>query len=177
MQWLLSLRQADGGWIIPAQLVPASRKTDQFWLGPPLPPERSRPHSHLATGMVLRAFAAHPDYRRRPEISAARQRLKERFFLPDQYNDRKAASYWLKFQYPFWWPNLLTALDTLSWLNFDRRDQDIARGLDWFLANQSPDGLWEIGYGSGRNIRSMRCWIGLAICRVLKRFYENEAIK
>ena len=81
-------------------------------------------------------------------------RLKERFFQPDKYNDRKAASCWLKFQFPFWWPNLLTALDTLSWLHFTRQDGDIARGLDWFLANQSADGLWEIGYGSGKNIHT-----------------------
>ena len=168
------MRQADGGWIIPAQLVPASRKTDQFWLGSPLLPDRSRPHSHLATGMILGAFAAHPDYRGRSEISAARQRLKERFFQPDKYNDRKAASYWFKFQFPFWWPSLVTALDTLSWLDFDPNDQAIARALDWFRANQSADGLWEIGYGSGRNIQTMRHWVGLAICRVLKRFFEME---
>jgi len=172
LQWLLSLRQGDGGWIIPAQLVPASRRTDQFWLGSPLPPDRSRPHSHLATGMVLRAFAAHPGYRGRPEIIAAGQCLKERLFPPDKYNDRKAATYWLKFQFPFWWPNLLTALDTLSWLNFDRSDPHISRGLDWFLTNQSADGLWEIGYGSGLNIQAMRHWVGLAICRVVKRFVD-----
>jgi len=175
MQWLLSMRQADGGWIIPVQLMPSSQRTDQFWLGSPLPPDRSRPHSHLATGMVLRAFAAHPDYRARPEISVAGQRLKERFFQPDKYNDRKAGSYWLKFQFPFWWPNLLTTLDTLSRLNFDRKDADIARGLDWFLSNQSADGLWEIGYGSGKNIPAMRHWVGLGICRILERFFDQEA--
>ena len=80
----------------------------------------------------------------------------------------------IKFQFPFWWPSLVTALDTLSLLNFDPREQAIARALDWFLANQSADGLWEIGYGSGRNIQSMRRWVGLAICRLLKRFSEME---
>jgi hypothetical protein len=73
-------------------------------------------------GMVLRAFAAHPDYRQRPEVIAAGNCLKERLFEPDRYNDRKAPSYWLKFQFPFWWPNLLTALVTLSWLRFNRQD-------------------------------------------------------
>ena len=175
LQWLLSMRQADGGWIIPAQHMPAGLKTDLFWQGPPLPPERSLPHSHLATGMILRAFAVHPEYRQRPEILAAGQRLKERFFQPDKYTDRKAASYWLKFQFPFWWPNLVTALDALSWLHFTRQDDNIAHGLDWFLANQSADGLWEIGYGSGSNIQAIRRWVGLVICRVLKRFFDEEA--
>jgi hypothetical protein len=170
LQWLLAMRQADGGWIIPAQLVPARQKTDQLWSGTPLLHDRSRPHAQLATGMVLRAFAAHPDYHQRPEVIAAGELLKERFFRADKYNDRKAPSYWLKFQFPFWWPNLLTALDTLSRLGFDRNEDQIACGLDWFLANQSTDGLWETGYGSGRGAEGMRRWVGLAICRVLKRF-------
>jgi hypothetical protein len=46
--------------------------------------------------------------------------------------------------------------------------------LDWFIANQSADGLWETGYGSGSGAAAMRHWVGLAVCRVLKRFYEME---
>ncbi len=161
LQWLLTMRQSDGGWIIPVQLVPASQKNDQLWQGAPVLPERSRPHAHLATGMILRAFAAHPDYRKLPEIVAAGERLKERLFQADKYNDRKAPAYWLKFQFPFWWPSLLTALDTLSWLGFDRQDLDIARGLAWFVEHQSADGLWETGYGSGRNAERT-CGIGSA---------------
>jgi hypothetical protein len=172
LQWLLSMRQADGGWIVPVQQVPARQKTSQLWAGPSVLPERSRPHAHLATGMILRAFAAHPDYRRLPAVFSAGERLKERLFQPDRYNDRKAPAYWLKFQFPFWWPNLLTALDTLSRLGFDRQDPDIARGLAWFAENQSGDGLWETGYGSGRNAERMRRWVGLAICRVLRSFFE-----
>lgn len=170
LHWLLSMRQEDGGWIIPAQLVPAKQKTSQLWHGPSVLPDRSRPHSHIATGMVLRAFAAHPNYRRRPEAITAGECLKERLFQADKYNDRKAASYWLKFQFPFWWPSLVTALDTLSCLGFDRWDKDIARGLGWFVENQLADGLWATGYGSGRKAEGMRRWVGLAICRVLKYY-------
>ena len=174
LQWLLSMRQADGGWLIPAQLVPAKLKTDQFWQSVPILPDRSRPHSQLATGMVLRAFAAHPDYRQRSEVIAAGNSLKERLFQPDKYNDRRAPSYWLKFQFPFWWSNLLTTLDTLSWLGFNLQDSQITFAVDWFIAHQSADGLWETGYGSGSGAASMRHWVGLAVCRVLKRFYELE---
>jgi hypothetical protein len=170
LEWLLSMRQADGGWVVPAQLMPAIEKTSQFWLGAPLPPDRSKPSSHLATGMVLRTFAAHPTYRQQAEVISAGYLLKSRLFQPDGYNDRKAPVYWLKFQYPFWWTSLLTALDTLSWLDFDREDEDINRGVAWFLANQSRDGLWETGYGSGKGADENRRWVGLAVCRVLKRF-------
>ncbi len=95
-------------------------------------------------------------------------------FKADKYNDRKAPSYWLKFQYPFWWTSLLTALDSLSYLGFDRRDAEIEQGLDWFLANQSLDGLWDPGYGSGKRAEGNRRWVGLAACRVLKRFWSSS---
>jgi hypothetical protein len=169
LEWLLAMRQDDGGWLVPAQTVPPKQKTSAFWLSDPILADRSKPHAHLATGMALRAFAAHPAYRRRPEVIAAAEALKSRFFRPDKYNDRKASSYWLKFQFPFWWTSLLSALDTLSWLGFDRGDVDVAKGLDWFLANQAPDGLWETGYGSGKRAQENRHWVGLAVCRVLRR--------
>jgi hypothetical protein len=174
LRWLLAMRQMDGGWVIPAQQVPPQQKTSQLWRNPPLPPDRSRPHSHLATGMVLRAFAAHPGYRRLPEVSAAGECLKERLFQADKYNDRKAAAYWFKYQFPFWWPSLVTALDTLSHLGFDRQDADVARGLAWFIENQTGDGLWDTGYDSGRKAEGMRHWVGLAVCRVLERFFRQE---
>lgn len=172
LDWLLAGRQDDGGWIVPTQAVPPSQRTRDFWTGPPVPPRRSLPHAHLATGMVLRAFAAHPAYRHCPEVIAAGNALKSRFFQPDKYSDRRAVSYWFKFQFPFWWSNLLTALDTLSRLGFDRNDPQIARGLDWFVAHQEVDGLWPTGYGSGQKAAANRQWVGLAICRLLQRFYQ-----
>lgn len=174
LDWLLSMRQEDGGWIVPAQAVLAKQKTAQFWRGPALPPDRSRPSSHLATDMALRPFASHPGYCSRPEVLTAARLLKGRLFQADKYNDRKGADYWLKFQYPFWWHSLVATLDSLSRLGFDKDDDDIARGLLWFLDNQSRDGLWETGYGKGKEAQRMRRWVGLAVCRVLKRFFDKE---
>jgi hypothetical protein len=174
LQWLLSMRQVDGGWLIPTQLVPAIQKTSHLWHGLPVLPDRSCPHAHIATGMVLRAFAAHAAYRKLPEVITAGERLKERLFHADKYNDRKSASFWFKFQFPFWWPNLVTVLDTLSRMGFEQQDKDISKGLDWFISNQSPDGLWDTGYKHGENATRMRRWVGLAICRVLKRIYETK---
>ena len=54
LEWLLAMRQADGGWIVPVQAVPAKERTRDLWPGRAIPPDRSRPFSHLATGMVLR---------------------------------------------------------------------------------------------------------------------------
>jgi hypothetical protein len=171
LEWLLSVRQEDGGWIVPAQLIPAKQKNEAFWLGKPFPGDRSKPHAHLATGMAVRAFAAHPEYRHRPEARAAGKCLKTRLLQADKYSDRRASHYWLKYQFPFWWTSLLTALDTLYRLGFDREDEDVSKGLAWFQSNQAKDGLWETGYGRGRKAPRSRCWVGLAVCRVLKLYY------
>jgi hypothetical protein len=177
LEWLLSMRQEDGGWIVPAQAVPPGQRTPEFWEGTPVMPERNRPHAHLATGMALRAFAAHPDYRRRQEVIRAGGCLKARFFKSEVYNDRRTPDYWLKFQYPFWWTNLVNALDSLSCLDFSAKDEDISRGLAWFYAHQEKDGLWPTGYDKGRTALANRRWIGLAICRVLKRFSSSTSAK
>jgi hypothetical protein len=171
LDWLLSVRQEDGGWIVPTQMVPWKQRTGEFWLSAPLPPDCSRPHAHMATGMALRGLAIHPEYQQRPEVLAAGEALKSRFFQPDRYNDRKATTYWFKYQFPFWWGNLLTALDSLARLGFDRLDPDITGGLDWFITNQDEDGLWPTGYGSGRKAEANRRWVGLAVCRMLYQFF------
>jgi hypothetical protein len=173
LEWLLTMRQEDGGWIVPVQAIPSRERTPGFWTGPPVSPERSKPHAHLATGMVLRAFAAHPDYLSREEVIAAGVCLKGRFFKGDKYNDRKAPSYWLKFQYPFWWSSLLTALDSLSRLGFDPQDVDIEKGLEWFIQNQQAAGLWPTGYDSGQKAEENRRWVGLAVCRMMKQYYQG----
>jgi hypothetical protein len=171
LEWLLSMRQDDGGWIVPMQAIPSKDRTEEMWRGAPIPPDRSRSFSHLATGMVLRAFAAHPRYRQREEARIAGERLKTRFFKSDKYNDRKAPQYWTKFQYPFWWSNILTSLDSLSLIGFSSDDADIRKGLGWFISNQEENGLWATSYGKGRNAERMKPWVGLAVCRVFKRFH------
>ncbi len=171
LEWLLGIRQEDGGWLIPAQTVPPPEKTSAFWLGQAYHAPREAPSSHIATGMALRAFTLHPLYRRHPDVLRAAGWLKGRFFLPDTYNDRRAAGYWLKFQYPFWWSNLLTALDSLSNLGFTPGDPQIARGLGWFADHQTQDGLWDTGYDKGKLAQAQRPWVGLAVCRIFQRFF------
>lgn len=102
------------------------------------------------------------------EARIAGERLKTRFFKSDKYNDRKAPRYWIKFQCPFWWPNILTALDSLSSIWFSRDDEDIQKGLDWFISNQGENGLWETSYGKGKRAEEVKLWVGLAVCRMFK---------
>jgi hypothetical protein len=177
IKWLLKMRQDDGGWAIPMRTLSSKdsltliqamkRKT-------PVEPDRSKPFSHLVTGVVLRAFAAHPKYRGASAAKHAGELLKSRFFQPDKYPDRKAPSFWTSFAYPFWFTDLLSSLDSLSLLGFTRQDPNIDKALKWFVNRQQKDGLWTLRMlKTGRT--NLNLWIDLAICRVFKRFHENSS--
>jgi hypothetical protein len=172
--WLLSMRQDDGGWAVPMRTgVPKGTSTvkEAFWVEEAIQPDRSRPFSHWCTGIVLRAFAAHESYRQRPEARAAGELLKSRFFKPDPYPDRKAASFWEKIRYPFWWTDILSALDSLWWLGFSREDPDIEGGLHWLKNSQEKTGLWKARYLSGGD-KDIHLWTTLHVCRVLKSYRD-----
>jgi hypothetical protein len=170
--WLLSKRQDDGGWALPMRTgVPRGSSTikEAFWVDEPIQPDRCKPFSHWVTGIVLRAFAAHEEYRGAQEAIAAGGLLKSRFFKPDPYPDRKAASFWGKIRYPFWWTDILSALDSLWWMGFSGEDSDIRRGLDWLIASQEQSGLWKARYLSGSD-KDIHHWTTLHVCRVLRRY-------
>jgi len=169
-EWYLSTRQDDGGWAWPLRTANVSYH-DAIKERHPVQTVKSKPFSHALTGFVLRAFAAHPDYRQSAEARVAGELLKSRFFKPDKYADRKAVQYWLKLQFPFWWTNILTALDSLSWIGFSSDDADVRKGLDWFRSEQEESGLWPTAYEHGEKARAAKLWVGLAVCRVFKRFY------
>jgi hypothetical protein len=177
--WLISIRQNDGGWAIPIRTI-SSKKGDsptllQALRNPvPFEPDRSKPLSHCITGVVLRAFAAHPKHRNSRDAKRAGELLKSRFFKPDKYPDRKAASFWTSFTFPFWFTDLLSTLDSLSMMNFSQKDIEIKGALNWLRAKQRENGLWKLDLLKNKSIKDMHLWIDLAICRVFKRFYEQK---
>ena len=93
--------------------------------------------------MVLRAFAVHPEYRKSEAAQAAARLLASRFFQPDRYTSYQAASYWVRFEYPFWWNNLVAALDSVSLIGLTRDDEQIRKALDWLVDHQEEDGSVE----------------------------------
>jgi len=165
MRWLLGMRQDDGGWAIPARTLGMSLNV-MLSARETFEPDRSRPASHLITGIVLRALAAHPGWRHSAGTRRAAGLLKSRFFRRDVYPDRAAPSNWLIFSYPFWWTDLLSAVDSLARIGFRPGDADIARGVAWFLENQEPGGLWNTGRNRPKGPHS-DVWVGFAICRML----------
>jgi len=179
VQWLLRMRQDDGGWTIPILTryldgETMYRLTSSY--AEPVEPDRTQPFSHNWTDMVLRAFAVHPVYRESKEARLAAGLLKSRFFKPDVYSSYREAGYWTRFM--FWWPNLLTAMESLALLGFPADDPDIAVALDWFDYHVKEDGLWDCSCGAKSRNRSRsydieRPWISLRICRLLKHFAEG----
>jgi len=174
MRWLLSTRQDDGGWTTPILTHKYDRETGYRLTSrnmKPIEPDRTKPFSHNWTDMVLRAFAAHPRYRQMKQAHDAGALLKSSFFLPDAYPSYRAPRYWTRFA--FWWPNLLTALDSLYLLGFTRNDYDIRRGLQWFVDNQQSDGLWNLESHKDISAKDFeeRLWLGLRICRMFKSYY------
>ena len=171
-QWLLATRQADGGWAIAARTrdLKLVKQWDAIASGPEIEADRTRPFSHVVTGMVLRAFAAHPRYRRTTTAVRAAELLKSRLFAADKYSDRKGPEYWTKFTYPFQFTNLLTVLDSLGKLGLSPSDPDIARAIDWFEQRQRADGSFELTMCRGIGDKRLSLWLGLALCRALGRF-------
>ena len=181
-RWLISMRQNDGGWTVPILTHKFDRQTKYKLTSEyaePVEPDRSKPFSHNSTDMVLRAFAAHRKYRKCKEARKAADLLKSRFFQPDVYTSYKAASYWVRFL--FWWPNLVTSLDSLSLMGYSKDDPDIRKALNWLVENQLSDGLWKItyventkegAYMKNEKTRERQLWLALTVARIFKRFYR-----
>lgn len=172
IDWLLSMRQDDGGWALPLRTVPAQPGgfTRMMSLDAPIQPDRARPSSHLITGIALRALAAHPRYRHRAEARKAARLLAGRFLQPDRYLDRGEPSYWTKLTYPFRWTDLASSLDAIALVGLHPSEPDVSRGLDWLASHQRASGLWQTGYGKTKDVL-VNHWVTFAVARVFKRFF------
>ena len=168
LQWLLAMRQDDGGWAIPLRTGPPLTFDAAMRIRAAIAPDRAKPSSHLVTGIVLRALAAHPRFRRRAETRRAAALLATRFFMPDPYPDRKAASYWTKFAFPFRWTDLVSALDAIGLTGRGAADSHVADALAWLARHQGRDGLWRSGYPKTRD-PLVNHWVTFAAARVFRR--------
>ena len=118
-EWIISIRQDDGGWVIPFRTHRGS-SLGMMKMRKTLEPDKSWPHQHLATGAVLRAFAAHPKWRRSKVAREAGELLANRFFQPDKYVDRRTPKFWEKITFPFCYTDILSSLDSLSLIGFNQ---------------------------------------------------------
>ncbi len=167
--WLLSMRQEDGGWTVPLRTL--GWKFHDAMPHETVQPDRSKPFSHLVTGVVLRAFAAHPIWRQTSDARHSARLLISRFFSADRYPDRSDPSYWTRFRYPFWFTDILSSLDSLSLMGFSRDEPEVSKGISWLTDRQREDGSWRLSY-LGCGDKDVDQWVAFFICRMLKQFRE-----
>lgn len=170
--WLLSLRQNDCGWAIPLRTNGMNLTRTVLNSTDLIQPNCDKSFSHLVTGIVLRAFAAHPEYRKTTEVWHAGALLASRLFKPDTYPDRRTVAYWEHISFPFWFTDAVSALDSLSLLEFTSTQKPIADALDWIVRRQQDDSGFNLKIVRGKDLDS-RLWICFAVCRIFQRSYRE----
>ena len=176
-KWLLSFKQRDDGWAIPLRTA-----KQNFRRGSSSPinsmqtvqPDFSRPSSHMVTGVVLRAFAAHNKYRKIKDAVAAAEILTSKFFKRDVYVDRRGLEYWERVSFPFWFTDIVSALDSISLIGpRPKYNFEIENAIRWLISRQSEDGIFKLKLlKTGDPL--LKYWESLAICRILKRYYSRN---
>jgi hypothetical protein len=172
-RWLSRHKQEDGGWVIPYRTIDKQELRKRYTLKAqlklsPVKPDKSKPFSHLVTGMVLRALSFSPTWSSHKDSRKAGELILSRVFRPDKYEDRHLAGYWEEISYPFWATDILSCLDSLSRIGFDVENEKVQRPLKWILEKQSPEGFWKSGLKKATIEDHL--WVTLAVLRVLKRF-------
>jgi len=167
-RWLGAMRQYDGGWAIPVSTV-GGRLDDDTMRAAPLEPSLSQPSSHLVTGMVLRAYAAHRRKRRSREAREAGELLASRFFQRDRYAGRQSPDYWARVSYPFWFTDIVSALDSLWFIAFTAENVHLDGALRWLAERQKHDGLFDLKILRDKD-RDAPHWVSLAVSRQFKRY-------
>lgn len=169
LRWLLSIRQRDGGWAIPFRTMEYNTRVI-YTRTRTIEPDLASPFSAMVTGVVLRSFATHPEYANNKAIVTAGRLLLSALFTKDNYPDRAEKESWLRFNFPFWYTDLISALDSLARLGFSVREPQIEKGLNWLADHQHRNGLWKLKLLKGRNKETLQLYLTLAICRIFKRF-------
>lgn len=167
-EWLLSIRQDDGAWALPFRTV-GKNLGDAYQSCEVIQPDKSKPFSHVVTGMVLRAFAAHHQYRKSHEAKKAGALLISRFFMNDKYPDRKSKDFWERVTFPFLYTNIISALDSLYYLGFNKNNPEIIMALEFLRQKQKEAGDFDLKITRG-NDKDLNYWILIAICRLFKRY-------
>lgn len=165
LNWLLEMRQDDGGWAIP--LRTRNEKLDALNKKETIEPDKTKPFSHMVTGIVLRPFSLMTAYGKKVKDSG--MLLADRVFTRDKYSDRRGVEYWTKFTYPYHWTDLLSTIDTLTLLEIKNHPK-ITEIEHWFKKRKQEDGTYNVSVMAGAKYKDVKFWITLQYLKVLKRF-------
>jgi hypothetical protein len=164
LNWLLEMRQDDGGWVIPIRT--RNEKLEALKKKETIEPDKTKPFSHLITGIVLRPISLIIAYRNK--VKDAGMLLADRVFTRDKYSDRRGVEYWTKFTYPYHWTDILSTLDTLTLLGIKNHPK-INEILHWFERHKQKDGTYEVSVMAGAKYKDVKYWVTLQYLSVLKR--------
>lgn len=164
LNWLFKMRQDDGGWAIP--LRTRNRELEALNEKETIEPDKTKPFSHLITGIVLRPFSLVTAFRKK--VKDAGLLLANRVFTRDKYSDRMGVEYWTKFTYPYHWTDILSTVDTLTLLGIKNHPK-ISEILNWFEKHKQRDGIYEVSVMAGAKYKDVKYWITLQYLSVLKR--------
>ena len=159
------MRQNDGGWAIPFRT--RNENLEALKKKKTIEPDKTKPFSHLITGIVLRPFSILNVYRKR--VNEIGILLADRIFTSDKYPDRKGIEYWTKFTYPYHWTDILSTIDTLTLLGIKNHPK-IDEIKQWFRKNQEQNGIYKVNVMAGAKYKDVEYWITLQYLNVLKRF-------
>jgi hypothetical protein len=138
--------------------------------------DRDQPCGHAGTGMVIRAFATHPVYCHSTAATRAADLLANALFEKNTHSSYQHPDNWVRFHYPFWWIDLISALDSVARIGLPPDHPKIAQALRWCIEHQLPTGLWKHSYSTihryieNEKTRELQLWISLAILRMFKTF-------
>lgn len=165
--WLLRYRVNDGGWAL--ALRTQGRNLDAIYDNSQSELDKTKPYSHLITGVVLRAFAAHDTYSRSKEAKQAAELLAKRFFVKDVYPDKNRVDDWTRFSFPFWQTDIVSSLSSIGLIEPSLRDDKLQQAKRWLIERQEPSGLFA-GHLLKDRYHDLQLWYSFAICRALSRF-------
>jgi hypothetical protein len=164
LNWLLKMRQDDGGWAIP--LRTRNEKLEALNKKITIDPDKTQPFSHLITGIVLRPFSLMSEYRKK--VKDAGMLLADRVFTRDKYSDRRGSEYWTKFTFPYHWTDILSTIDTLTLLGIQNHPK-INAIKQWFKKHKQENGTYKVNVMAGAKYKDVKYWITLQYLKVLKR--------
>ena len=164
LNWLLRMRQDDGGWAIP--LRTKNRELAALNEIETIEPDKTKPFSHLITGIVLRPFSLMTPFR--SKVKDAGMLLADRVFTRDKYSDRMGVEYWTKFTFPYHWTDILSTIDTLTLLGINNHPK-VNEIMHWFEKHKRDNGIYEVSVMAGAKYKDVEYWITLQYLNVLRR--------
>ena len=167
IQWLIRVQNSDGGWLCPYWRAHIKDKHSCF----------------VGTIAPLDAFSEIPENQRTDEMKKCIEKsaeffLMHRLYKADHHNFEVISPYWLNFNFPVFWYDILRGLLVLTKLGY-ARDERIQDAANILFKKQTEHGQWNLDKTPGGRMHASfgkvgepNKWVTLNVLRVFKRIYD-----